>query len=254
MSSPLTTRAQALTVRHPRMRDDALHRVDLALGVGVTALVGPNGAGKSTLIRTLATLDTRFQGTVTVSGHDLHDATGRRLARASLGYLPQDFRFTPSFQVGELVEYVAWLKQVPAAQRSEATREAVEAVGLTDRLTSPLKSLSGGMLRRAGIAQAIVNRPSLLLLDEPTVGLDPAQRIAFRELIRGLGRQTAVLTSTHLIEDVRSTADTVVVLDRGRIVFTGTVPELEARAHAHAPGDSPLERGYAAVLAAGEHS
>ncbi|GAB3599573.1 ATP-binding cassette domain-containing protein [Microbacterium tumbae] len=248
MTEP-TTRVEALTIRHRRMCVDALHEVSLSVENGVTALVGPNGAGKSTLIRALATLDTRYRGVATVSGHDPSNRAGRRLARASLGYLPQDFRFTPSFQVRELVEYVAWLKEIPAPRRSAATIEAIEAVGLLDRSASPLKSLSGGMLRRAGIAQAIVNRPALLLLDEPTVGLDPAQRVAFRELIRDLGRQTAVLTSTHLIEDVRATADTVVVMDRGRIVFTGTVPELEAHGRPDSPGDSTLERGYAALLA-----
>ncbi|MGO1507376.1 MAG: ATP-binding cassette domain-containing protein [Microbacterium sp.] len=248
MTEP-TTRVEALTIRHRRMRVDALHEVSLTVDTGVTALVGPNGAGKSTLIRALATLDMRYRGIVTVSGHDLGNRVGRRLARASLGYLPQDFRFTPSFQVRELVEYVAWLKEIPAPRRSDAAIQAIEAVGLTERSASPLKSLSGGMLRRAGIAQAIVNRPALLLLDEPTVGLDPAQRVAFRELIRDLGRQTAVLTSTHLIEDVRATADTVVVLDRGRVVFVGTVPELEAHGRPDSPGDSPLERGYAALLA-----
>lgn len=127
--------------------------------------------------------------------------------------------------------------------------EALAAVGLADRARDRMKSLSGGMLRRAGIAAAIVGSPSLLLLDEPTVGLDPAQRLDFRELIRSLAREgAAVVLSTHLVEDVGAACDTVLVLDKGQVAHSGTPQQLAELSTPTAPGDSPLERGYMNVL------
>jgi ABC-type multidrug transport system ATPase subunit len=128
--------------------------------------------------------------------------------------------------------------------------EAVEQVGLGDRARAKLRTLSGGMLRRVGIAQAIVNEPELLLLDEPTAGLDPEQRVAFRALLRGFGQRATVIVSTHLVEDVGAACAEVALMDRGRIVFHGTPDELTARGEGTtAAGDAPLERGYSAVLA-----
>jgi len=127
---------------------------------------------------------------------------------------------------------------------------AVERVGLGDKARSKLRALSGGMLRRVGIAQAIVNEPELLLLDEPTAGLDPEQRVAFRELLRDFGQRATVIVSTHLVEDVGAACTQVALMDQGRIVFHGTPDELTARAEGTAAaGDAPLERGYSAVLA-----
>jgi ABC-type multidrug transport system ATPase subunit len=128
---------------------------------------------------------------------------------------------------------------------------AVEQVGLGDKAKARLRTLSGGMLRRVGIAQAIVNGPELLLLDEPTAGLDPEQRMAFRALLRDLGQRATVLVSTHLVEDVGAACSQVALMDNGKIVFHGTPDELTARGEGTgAAGDAPLERGYSAVLAA----
>jgi len=134
--------------------------------------------------------------------------------------------------------------------RTRAVATAIEHVGLGDRARAKLRTLSGGMLRRAGIAQAIVNEPELLLLDEPTAGLDPEQRMSFRSLLRDFGQRSTVIVSTHLVEDVAAACTEVMLMDAGRIVFHGTPSELIARGEGHGVGDAPLERGYSAVLAA----
>jgi ABC-type multidrug transport system ATPase subunit len=170
-----------------------------------------------------------------------------RTVRRRLGYLPQEFGFYRRFTVREFVEYMAWLKEMPKAEIPGAAQRAIDRVGLADRADEKLKTLSGGMIRRAGIAQAIVNDPAILLLDEPTAGLDPAQRMHFRQLLRELA-DTCVLVSTHLVEDVAASCTDVVLLDAGRVVFQGTTAELAAAGTDADPGDSPLERGYSALL------
>ena len=151
----------------------------------------------------------------------------------------------------EFVEYFALLKEMPPAQIPAAVAAAVERVELGDRAKSKLRTLSGGMLRRVGIAQAIVNDPELLLLDEPTAGLDPEQRVQFRAVLRELGETATVVVSTHLVEDVGAACTEVALMDRGNIVFRGTPDELAARGVEHGLGDAPLERGYSAVLPRG---
>ncbi len=150
----------------------------------------------------------------------------------------------------EFVEYFALLKEQPAARIPAAVAAAVEQVGLGGQARARLRTLSGGMLRRAGVAQAIVNQPDLLLLDEPTAGLDPEQRVAFRALLRELGQRATVVVSTHLVEDVGAACTQVAVMDQGKIVYLGTPGELIARGQDHDTGDAPLERGYSAVLTA----
>ncbi len=151
----------------------------------------------------------------------------------------------------EFVEYFALLKEMPPAAVPAAVAAAVERTGLGDQARAKLRTLSGGMLRRAGIAQAIVNEPDLLLLDEPTAGLDPEQRVAFRALLRDLGQRATVIVSTHLVEDVGAACARVALMDEGKSVFHGSPAELTARADGtDAAGDAPLERGYSAALAA----
>ena len=151
--------------------------------------------------------------------------------------------------VREYVEYLAWLREMPAASIPGAVQRAVERVHLTDRADSRLKSLSGGMLRRAGIAQTIVNDPALLLLDEPTVGLDPEQRVDFRSLLRELGADSCVVVSTHLVEDVVAACTDVVLIDQGRLVFQGLPEDLSRLGEQGGVGDSAAERGYTTLLA-----
>ncbi len=148
------------------------------------------------------------------------------------------------------MEYFALLKEVPAARIPAAVAAAVERTGLGGKAKAKLRTLSGGMLRRVGVAQAIVNEPGLLLLDEPTAGLDPEQRVAFRALLRELGGRATVVVSTHLVEDVGAACTQVALMDQGKIVFQGTPGDLAVRGEGYGAGDAPLERGYSAVLAA----
>ncbi|AOW87089.1 ABC transporter ATP-binding protein [Streptomyces olivaceus] len=239
--------ATGLKVRVGRDRM-AVDGLDLSLGTGVHGLLGPNGAGKTTLIRTLATVLRPTEGSLELLGEPAGGPGGQRALRRRVGYLPQEFGYYKRFTVREFVEYMAWLKEVPKTDVPAAVQRAVERVGLADRADQRMKTLSGGMVRRVGIAQAIVNDPAILLLDEPTVGLDPAQRLRFRELLQELGTDTCVLVSTHLVEDVAAACTDVVLFAEGRLVFQGTPDELAAAGGPEDVGDSPLERGYSALL------
>jgi ABC-type multidrug transport system ATPase subunit len=232
-------------------RNLAVAGVDLETGPGVFGLLGPNGAGKTTLLRMMATVITPSAGTLRLLGRDPGSYGPRREIRRRLGYLPQNIGYYPGFTVAEFVEYFALLKEMPPARIPAAVAAAVERVDLGGKARAKLRTLSGGMLRRVGIAQALVNQPDLLLLDEPTAGLDPEQRMAFRGLLRDLGQRVTVIVSTHLVEDVGAACREVALMDTGRIVFHGTPDELIARGEGSgAAGDAPLERGYSAVLVA----
>jgi ABC-2 type transport system ATP-binding protein len=231
-------------------RTTAVAGVTLDAGPGVFGLLGPNGAGKTSLLRMLATVIPPSSGRIRLLGRDPGVYVQRRQIRRGLGYVPQSLGFYPGFTVLEFVEYFALLKEVPTAAVPRAVAAAVERVGLGGKAKAKLRTLSGGMLRRVGIAQAIVNDPELLLLDEPTAGLDPEQRVAFRSMLRDLGQRATVIVSTHLVEDVGAACTEVALMDRGKIVFHGTPDELTARGvGTTAAGDAPLERGYSAVLA-----
>src|ERR1700750_2690107 len=233
-------------------RHQAVAGVSLQAGPGVFGLLGPNGAGKTTLLRMMATVIPPTTGHLRLLGRDPGAYGPRREVRRRLGYLPQNLGYYPGFTVAEFVEYFALLKEMPAARVPAAVATAVERVDLGGRARTKLRTLSGGMLRRVGIAQAIVNEPALLLLDEPTAGLDPEQRVHFRALLRELGQQATVVVSTHLVEDVGAACTEVALMDAGKIVFHGTPAELTARGEGtRAAGDATLERGYGAVLAEG---
>ena len=231
-------------------RTMAVAGVDLRAGPGVFGLLGPNGAGKTSLLRMMATAIPPTSGRLRLLGRDPRSHAPRREIRQRLGYLPQNLGYYGGFTVAEFVEYFALLKEMPTARIPLAVAAAVDRVGLGDRSRARLRTLSGGMLRRVGIAQAIVNAPELLLLDEPTAGLDPEQRMTFRALLRDLGQSATIVVSTHLVEDVGAACAQVALMDRGKIIFHGTPGDLTARGAGHGTGDAPLERGYSAVLAA----
>jgi ABC-2 type transport system ATP-binding protein len=231
-------------------RSRAVDGVSLAVGPGVFGLLGPNGAGKTSLLRMLATVLPPSSGAVRLLDRDPGRPADRVEIRRRLGYLPQNLGYYPSFTVSEFVEYFALLKEVPASRVPRAVAGAIERVDLGSKAKARLRTLSGGMLRRVGIAQAIVNDPELLLFDEPTAGLDPEQRVGFRSLIRDLGQQATVVVSTHLVEDVGAACSEVALMAEGKVVFRGRPDELIVRGEGSELGDSPLERGYSAVLAA----
>lgn len=238
-------------VRHSFGRSEVLHHIDMAATTGVTGLLGPNGAGKTTLLRILATVLKPKAGAVSLLGKDARNRHDLREIRRDIGYLPQQFGYYPNFTVFEFVEYFALLKEMDPQTVRPAVVRAIERVGLENQARTKMKTLSGGMVRRVGIAQAIVNEPALLLLDEPTVGLDPEQRVMFRELLRDMANHSTVFVSTHLVEDVATACNHVVVMGDGRIVYRGTPDELMQAGNEEAAGDSAMERGYSAALASG---
>lgn len=244
-----SVQAERLRVRAGRRL--AVDGLDLALGNGVHGLLGPNGAGKTTLVRALATVLRPASGSLRLLGEDVVGGSVLRRIRRQIGYLPQEFGYYRRFTVREFVEYIAWLKQMPPADVPGAVQRAIDRVGLTDRADDRMKTLSGGMVRRAGIAQAIVNDPLILLLDEPTVGLDPEQRLQFRTLLRDLAADACVIVSTHLVEDVAAACTEVMLIDEGRLVFHGRPVDLAAvagEATRDGAGDSLIERGYSEIM------
>jgi ABC-2 type transport system ATP-binding protein len=210
----------------------ALHGLDLTVPGGMYGLLGANGAGKTTLMRLLAGLLRPTEGTVTVGGHDLATRSGRQAVRRMLGYLPQEAGVYPDLTAREFLDYIALLKGIDrAADRRRQVGAMLEVVGLAGHAGEKLRTFSGGMRRRVGIAQALVADPRLLIVDEPTAGLDPQERVRFRTLLAQLAGDRTVLLSTHIVEDVAQTARRVGVLGAGRLLFTGTVEELTRRAH-----------------------
>ncbi|NUQ71351.1 MAG: ABC transporter ATP-binding protein [Chthonomonadales bacterium] len=198
-----------------------LHETSLTIGEGIFALLGPNGAGKSTLMSMLTTLLEPTGGTATVDGYDIRKQKDD--VRAILGYLPQDFGLYPSLTVFETLDYIGLLYNLKDnADREARISNAMRRVNLTDVRARLIAHLSGGMRQRVGLAQAILNDPKLLIVDEPTAGLDPEERIRVRSMLTELGRDRVVILSTHLIEDVAAVADIVAILHKGRIRFVGT--------------------------------
>jgi len=209
----------------------ALADVGIELGQGVTGLLGPNGAGKTTLLRILATVLAADRGTLDVLGHDPTTGDGRLAVRRRLGYLPQEPGFHRSFTAFEFVDYVAILKEWGDRRaRHDEVRRVLSLVGLDAVMGTPIKKLSGGMRRRVAIAQAILGDPDLLVFDEPTAGLDPEQRLRFRELLSAIAERATVLLSTHQTDDVAALCNHVVVLLGGEVRFRGTPPDLAALA------------------------
>ncbi|MFG3022085.1 ABC transporter ATP-binding protein [Streptomyces sp. NPDC048254] len=224
-----TVSAAGLTVRYGGTR--ALDGVSLRLTDGVTGLLGPNGAGKTTLLKVLATAVPPDSGGFTVRGADPSAQAGRLAVRRTLGYLPQTPGFHPDFTAFEFVDYVAVLKELTGrAERHREVRRVLDQVGLADVRGRRIKRLSGGMRQRVALAAALVGDPGFLVLDEPTVHLDPEQRMRFRELIAEAGEGRTVLLSTHQTEDVAMLCHHVIVLAGGRVRFDGTPAELTARA------------------------
>jgi len=212
----------------------ALNGIDLEIGSGMFGLLGPNGAGKTTLMRILAGIVNPSSGSVRVGGHDLGTEAGKQAVKSVLGYLPQELGMYPELSAEQFVDYMAILKGLDDPQkRAQRVGQVLEMVGLQDAARRKIKGFSGGMKRRAGIAQALVNDPKLLIVDEPTSGLDPEERIRFRNLLVNLATDRAVLLSTHIVEDIAQTCRDVAVLAHGQVIFRGSPAQLMQAAAGH---------------------
>jgi ABC-2 type transport system ATP-binding protein len=193
-----------------------LRELSLELGPGVLGLLGPNGAGKSTLMRILATITKPTEGRVHWNGEDIAKAPDG--LRSVLGYLPQDFGVYPNLTAVEFLEYLAAVKGLESGAARRRIGELLALVNLTDARKRPLGGYSGGMKQRIGIAQALLNDPKLLIVDEPTVGLDPEERVRFRNLLSELGGERIVILSTHIVSDVEAAANEIAIMDQGRLL------------------------------------
>ena len=193
----------------------AVDRISLRLGKGVYGLLGANGAGKTTLMRMLCGILKPTGGTVTFNGMDVSQEEDR----AVLGYLPQDFGYYPDFTGFDFLLYMASLKGLPKTAAKRKAMELLKLVNLTDSAKKKIRTYSGGMKQRLGIAQALLNNPQILILDEPTAGLDPKERVKFRNLIAELGKESIVILSTHIISDIEHIADVVLMLKDGQLIY-----------------------------------
>lgn len=197
----------------------AVDHVTYTMKNGVYGLLGLNGAGKTTLMRMLCTLLKPSDGRIVCNGEDIF-AMGAQY-RKLLGYLPQDFGFYPDLTVKDYLLYIASIKGVHKAVARKRVNELLLKVGLSKVQEKKMKKLSGGMKRRAGIAQAMLNHPQILILDEPTAGLDPKERVRFRNLIERLGKDRVVLLSTHIVSDIEHIADQILMMKAGRLIYQG---------------------------------
>ena len=196
----------------------AVDRMSFTLHKGVTGLLGANGAGKTTLIRMLCGILNPTSGEIVYDGIPVRSEEYRNV----LGYLPQDFGYYPEFTCREFLMYFSALKGLDKRSAKNRSGELLTLAGLEDVASVKVRKLSGGMKQRLGIAQALINRPEILILDEPTAGLDPAERVRFRNLIEEIGKESIVLLSTHIVSDIEHIADRIIMMNSGQIVWQGT--------------------------------
>lgn len=208
----------------------ALTGLSLTINQGMFGLLGRNGAGKTTLMRILATLQGKQSGNITVCGIPIENA---RAIRPLIGYLPQEFSMYPGMTVASALDYLGILSGMPAALRKLRMEELLGKVNLQAHRHKKIKALSGGMKRRLGIAQALLHNPRVLIVDEPTAGLDPEERIHFRNLLSEVAEERIVILSTHIAGDIESTCERIAVLDGGKLLFHGTIASLLEQASGH---------------------
>jgi ABC-2 type transport system ATP-binding protein len=212
----------------------ALNDVDLSIQSGMFGLLGPNGAGKTTLMRILAGILRPTSGTVRIGGWDCSSERARTAVKRVLGYLPQELGVYPDLSARQFLDYIGILKGLDDGKaRRRRVEELLETVDLAAAADRKLKSFSGGMKRRVGIAQALLNDPRLLIVDEPTAGLDPEERIRFRNLLSELAGERTVLLSTHIVEDIAQTCRNLAAMTGGRVIFQGTTADLVDAARDH---------------------
>ncbi|MCA9731406.1 MAG: ABC transporter ATP-binding protein [Deferribacteres bacterium] len=225
----------------------ALQDVNLKIDSGMFGLLGPNGAGKSTLMKILATLEIPSSGNIKIDQLDL--TLQRKQVRASLGYLPQFFGVYPQMSGYEFLYFIAQLNGVPRKKIHSRVMETLEDVALANARDRKVKTYSGGMVRRLGIAQALIHDPKLLIVDEPTVGLDPEERIRFRNLLSTIGKNKVIILSTHIVGDISSTCDDLAILSQGKIVYWGSPATLIQKAKSKSWVVECPEEAYSEIAA-----
>lgn len=235
----------ALSARNGNFR---LGPISFELDGGYVVLAGHNGAGKSTLMRCITGLQRGIGGEVRVNGHDVASGHGRRGVAAMTGYSPQNAQLPGRATVADVLCFAAWLKGLNRHDSVAAAELVASRLNLSQVVRTPCGKLSGGTRQRVVIGQALVHDPRLLVLDEPSAGMDPVQRVSLRELLCEIATERTVLVSTHLVEDVEAAADRVIVLRRGELAFDGTAGELGQHGTLAAHGDTALERGLWQLL------
>ena len=208
-------------------KKQALKNVDLTIDKGMFGLLGRNGAGKTTLMKVLATLLPKSEGEISICGVPVEHAAA---VRSMTGYLPQEFSMYPNMSVYEAMDYLGVLSGLSKGERKKKIPGLLKRVNLQDDRKKKVKALSGGMKRRLGIAQAILHDPKVLIVDEPTAGLDPEERVRFRNLLCEIAEERIVILSTHIVGDIEATCEQVAVLNEGEIIYRGSVAELTAMA------------------------
>ena len=209
-------------------KKQALNGINLEIEKGMFGLLGRNGAGKTTLMKSIATLHSVSSGDITVCGINISESSK---IREMIGYLPQDFSMYSNMSAYEAMDYLGVLSGLDKKTRKERIPELLSKVNLNNNMKIKVKAMSGGMRRRLGIAQAILHKPKVLIVDEPTAGLDPEERVRFRNLLSEIADDRIVILSTHIVGDIESTCENIAVMDEGKIIFKGTVTELLDKAN-----------------------
>lgn len=217
--------------------------INLSICAGTTLLMGRNGAGKTTLIRAVLGLEPLSSGSIEIAGASAHHRSTRRTALRKIGYVPQEALLPHRAQVSDIVSYAAWLKGVPRGKTDHQVAEALDLLDIGDFGPRHIRELSGGERQRVSIAMALVHRPEVLVLDEPSAGLDPVQRLSLRHVLSRIASESTVLISTHLVDDILHDDRSIVMLDRGRVTFTGSAEDVAAHAGPGEAAGSVIERG-----------
>ena len=211
-------------------KKDALNSLDLVIPNGMFGILGRNGSGKSTLMNIIATILQPSKGTVTINGIEIKNS---QKIRQMIGYLPQDFDFYPNMKVSEVLYYLGFLSKINQTNFDKYVDLILRKVNLIDYKNKKVKSLSGGMKKRLGIAQAILHDPKVIIVDEPTAGLDPEERVRLRNLLSDLAENKIVIISTHIVSDIESTCNRIAILDKGSLVYKGDIPSLIQQSDDH---------------------